>query len=134
MLFTVFFFSSIRRHTRFSRDWSSDVCSSDLFAAPRDSAFTEITGTTAADLANAIAVRVDAGRDASHAAAGGPVPVTMGGLEYVGKDTTNVSAQSVAVRGGAEEARLRGAATHVLVLCDLQRRRHAQVRLHPHLQ
>src|SRR5690606_11888316 len=28
----VFFFSSRRRHTRFSRDWSSDVCSSDLFA------------------------------------------------------------------------------------------------------
>src|SRR5690606_40910755 len=27
-----FFFSSRRRHTRFSRDWSSDVCSSDLFA------------------------------------------------------------------------------------------------------
>src|SRR6266511_4703512 len=27
-----FFFSSGRRHTRFSRDWSSDVCSSDLFA------------------------------------------------------------------------------------------------------
>src|SRR5690606_40727188 len=27
---TVFFFSSRRRHTRFSRDWSSDVCSSDL--------------------------------------------------------------------------------------------------------
>src|SRR5690606_40670878 len=27
-----FFFSSRRRHTRFSRDWSSDVCSSDLKA------------------------------------------------------------------------------------------------------
>src|SRR5215475_232644 len=27
---TVFFFSSRRRHTSFSRDWSSDVCSSDL--------------------------------------------------------------------------------------------------------
>src|SRR5690606_39761930 len=27
-----FFFSSRRRHTRFSRDWSSDVCSSDLAA------------------------------------------------------------------------------------------------------
>src|SRR5690606_22290748 len=27
----VFFFSSRRRHTSFSRDWSSDVCSSDLF-------------------------------------------------------------------------------------------------------
>src|SRR5690606_38950054 len=28
--FRIFFFSSRRRHTRFSRDWSSDVCSSDL--------------------------------------------------------------------------------------------------------
>src|SRR3989449_8146901 len=27
---SVFFFSSRRRHTRCSRDWSSDVCSSDL--------------------------------------------------------------------------------------------------------
>src|SRR3712207_1341618 len=26
----MFFFSSIRRHTRYWRDWSSDVCSSDL--------------------------------------------------------------------------------------------------------
>src|SRR5690606_21353794 len=29
-----FFFSSRRRHTRFSRDWSSDVCSSDLETLP----------------------------------------------------------------------------------------------------
>src|SRR5690606_40193549 len=29
-IFLFFFFSSRRRHTRFSRDWSSDVCSSDL--------------------------------------------------------------------------------------------------------
>src|SRR6266550_6233365 len=28
--FFFFFFSSRRRHTRCSRDWSSDVCSSDL--------------------------------------------------------------------------------------------------------
>src|SRR5207245_8325413 len=28
--FLVFFFSSRRRHTRCYRDWSSDVCSSDL--------------------------------------------------------------------------------------------------------
>src|SRR5439155_13282277 len=28
----VFFFSSRRRHTRWPRDWSSDVCSSDLIA------------------------------------------------------------------------------------------------------
>src|SRR5690606_40579872 len=31
--FVFFFFSSRRRHTRFSRDWSSDVCSSDLIDA-----------------------------------------------------------------------------------------------------
>src|SRR2546429_3394448 len=33
-----FFFSSRRRHTRCSRDWSSDVCSSDLFCAEAGSA------------------------------------------------------------------------------------------------
>src|SRR5690606_14468819 len=33
-----FFFSSRRRHTRFSRDWSSDVCSSDLRRCSRRSA------------------------------------------------------------------------------------------------
>src|SRR5205809_2726498 len=30
VFFFFFFFSSRRRHTRCSRDWSSDVCSSDL--------------------------------------------------------------------------------------------------------
>src|SRR5206468_9741915 len=34
--FFVFFFSSRRRHTRSDRDWSSDVCSSDL-TTPCDS-------------------------------------------------------------------------------------------------
>src|SRR2546422_5180415 len=33
-LFFIFFFSSRRRHTRCSRDWSSDVCSSDLPELP----------------------------------------------------------------------------------------------------
>src|SRR5436305_10022023 len=32
-LFFFFFFSSRRRHTRCGRDWSSDVCSSDLLQA-----------------------------------------------------------------------------------------------------
>src|SRR5690606_7121302 len=35
---TYFFFSSRRRHTRFSRDWSSDVCSSDLDIVPKRAA------------------------------------------------------------------------------------------------
>src|SRR2546430_11669310 len=30
-MWLIFFFSSRRRHTRFDCDWSSDVCSSDLF-------------------------------------------------------------------------------------------------------
>src|SRR2546429_5330381 len=34
-LIFLFFFSSRRRHTRCSRDWSSDVCSSDLMALYR---------------------------------------------------------------------------------------------------
>src|SRR3712207_1562928 len=33
MKYTCFFFSSRRRHTRYWRDWSSDVCSSDLLSA-----------------------------------------------------------------------------------------------------
>src|SRR6266704_4411854 len=37
MLSFSFFFSSRRRHTRSKRDWSSDVCSSDLSRAPRRS-------------------------------------------------------------------------------------------------
>src|SRR3712207_9030456 len=32
----LFFFSSRRRHTRYWRDWSSDVCSSDLLEYPGD--------------------------------------------------------------------------------------------------
>src|SRR5258707_8676504 len=39
VLVLVFFFSSRRRHTRYWRDWSSDVCSSDL----RQAALNEIT-------------------------------------------------------------------------------------------
>src|SRR5206468_6605730 len=31
---SLFFFSSRRRHTRSDRDWSSDVCSSDLLDVP----------------------------------------------------------------------------------------------------
>src|SRR6266536_5365035 len=34
----LFFFSSRRRHTRSTRDWSSDVCSSDLGRWARDGA------------------------------------------------------------------------------------------------
>src|SRR5439155_18775854 len=37
MFLFFFFFSSRRRHTRWPRDWSSDVCSSDLVSQRRKS-------------------------------------------------------------------------------------------------
>src|SRR5690606_39995746 len=40
------FFSSRRRHTRFSRDWSSDVCSSDLPWLTDALSFCGVTGGT----------------------------------------------------------------------------------------
>src|SRR2546429_1661399 len=39
-----FFFSSRRRHTRCSRDWSSDVCSSDLTASRPPFSPEQVTG------------------------------------------------------------------------------------------
>src|SRR3989440_13024191 len=44
-LFFFFFFSSRRRHTRSDRDWSSDVCSSDLVR--RDESMLQIPGPPA---------------------------------------------------------------------------------------
>src|SRR5256885_6583333 len=40
---TLFFFSSRRRHTRLQGDWSSDVCSSDLYAN-NDTAMCQLLG------------------------------------------------------------------------------------------
>src|SRR5699024_11718534 len=41
VLICFFFFSSRRRHTRSKRDWSSDVCSSDLRNGPQGSGIGE---------------------------------------------------------------------------------------------
>src|SRR3712207_8932476 len=40
-----FFFSSRRRHTRYWRDWSSDVCSSDLVCSPRHKGHDDLTSS-----------------------------------------------------------------------------------------
>src|SRR5690625_6499278 len=42
--FSVFFFSSRRRHTIWPRDWSSDVCSSDLWKSLDIDIVVEATG------------------------------------------------------------------------------------------
>src|SRR6266496_464752 len=60
----VFFFSSRRRHTRSLRDWSSDVCSSDLPAPPR--------GGAALPSPPAVAARRDAARRAAPSARSPP--------------------------------------------------------------
>src|SRR5439155_5628594 len=44
LCFTLFFFSSRRRHTRWPRDWSSDVCSSDLAEIVQQQERIEVAG------------------------------------------------------------------------------------------
>src|SRR5438105_10966783 len=44
-----FFFSSRRRHTRSTRDWSSDVCSSDLLLTPMANTSAEPIGSMGTD-------------------------------------------------------------------------------------
>src|SRR3712207_5865587 len=41
MIVCFFFFSSRRRHTRYWRDWSSDVCSSDLKVSSKGITYTD---------------------------------------------------------------------------------------------
>src|SRR3989449_6674329 len=59
-IFFFFFFSSRRRHTRCSRDWSSDVCSSDLFGVnvPRMITLTYGFGVGLAGLAGVLAAPI----------------------------------------------------------------------------
>src|SRR5690606_41009038 len=61
-LFLFFFFSSRRRHTRFSRDWSSDVCSSDLYGVPKFHDAREPCSFLISDGRQNIAVLTDIGR------------------------------------------------------------------------
>src|SRR5690625_2127724 len=52
IIFTIFYFSSRRRHTRWPRDWSSDVCSSDLIALDHlDKVIELIRGSNTTDIA-----------------------------------------------------------------------------------
>src|SRR5439155_8528796 len=53
-----FFFSSRRRHTRWPRDWSSDVCSSDLHGGD------EVIVGAAAEEADRVGGRLVVGREA----------------------------------------------------------------------
>src|SRR6266550_8525182 len=67
LILLCFFFSSRRRHTRCSRDWSSDVCSSDLLAwrRPRRPPGVLRLGTMEAKNADLSALRIDRAADAA---------------------------------------------------------------------
>src|SRR5690625_5581378 len=54
-----FFFSSRRRHTRWPRDWSSDVCSSDLLTGAHGS-LTELSALVAGAAPGASSARAAA--------------------------------------------------------------------------
>src|SRR5690606_40825006 len=75
-----FFFSSRRRHTRFSRDWSSDVCSSDLAVG---------SGNDATGIAAAKRLVSPAHRGARNA--GGIVAAADGGGADCGRDARDAS-------------------------------------------
>src|SRR3712207_9406413 len=90
-----FFFSSRRRHTRYWRDWSSDVCSSDLTGGPQGD-----TGLT--------------GRKIIVDTYGGSAP--HGGGAFSGKDATKVDRSgSYAARWVAKNLVTAGIARRCLV-------------------
>src|SRR5690606_16322017 len=77
----IFFFSSRRRHTRFSRDWSSDVCSSDLMS--RSSAQVSETANQVLDSANRAAETSYEGRAA--------IEMSVKGMHDVREQVQNIA-------------------------------------------
>src|SRR5690606_41110059 len=99
-----FFFSSRRRHTRFSRDWSSDVCSSDLelVAMGAASGLASALGRTATPVALE-ATRETGGVTVSPAEwlTGDPLPPELTPMSYL----TEIGRGSCMDRGSVAEGR-----------------------------
>src|SRR5262249_59943413 len=83
-----FFFSSRRRHTRLVSDWSSDVCSSDLFSPLRIREFADIGGLTSYGASQTDAYRVAGGYTARILKGENPaaLPVQRSEERRVGKE------------------------------------------------
>src|SRR3712207_9167032 len=87
MIVFVFFFSSRRRHTRYWRDWSSDVCSSDLvWERVREKGFAfDVTGIRAPDADGTVLFEVpDAKSEIGRASCRGK-SVDLGGRRIIKK-------------------------------------------------
>src|SRR5215217_8719312 len=101
MLF--FFFSSRRRHTRYWRDWSSDVCSSDLRArvggvSPPDDAQAEERGDDGEpQLGSAGEEVLDGGQDA---VAGAALPRRRAGVRQAVPTQARLARYQAAGRSG----------------------------------
>src|SRR6266550_9596809 len=80
MLFSFFFFSSRRRHTRCSHDWSSDVCSSDLSTLFSPTCVGEVRREHPFHLATLRAVRKATNK---------PVKISYTGIQVLAAATTN---------------------------------------------
>src|SRR5437868_8560666 len=65
----IFFFSSRRRHTRSKRDWSSDVCSSDLNGVVPSADSATITGSNLVGVDGSIAPLTSATENITRATA-----------------------------------------------------------------
>src|SRR5690606_39773103 len=87
------FFSSRRRHTSFSRDWSSDVCSSDLVALlkavpkmkDQPLVFPSITGKQMSDMTISKVMRDMQERAEKAAALAGHDPAKAGWRDQIGR-------------------------------------------------
>src|SRR5699024_12198439 len=92
-----FFFSSRRRHTRSKRDWSSDVCSSDL-----SSPFLSVASSSSpANSAAGLGASLGAGTGAAAAATG----AELGGAPAVTSTGSSTRAFSVGAYGSRSEER-----------------------------
>src|SRR5438270_5547620 len=98
----VFFFSSRRRHTSFDCDWSSDVCSSDLFQGAQRASNATHTGQNLQVVVDGVAVGslTPAGTAYAPYATGsftltaGAHTVTLQGLNTAGGDNTEIGRAS----------------------------------------
>src|SRR5207302_4612260 len=97
-----FFFSSRRRHTRFSRDWSSDVCSSDL----PDFVAVDIKSRHELDVTDVVAPQVDV-HEARHELLRGSFPVVGDALDERGRAVADADYGRSEERRVGKERRLR---------------------------